>query len=241
MPLKDYRGRPSKACETCRARRVKVWCIIIARPYSDIVQCDETKPSCQRCLKAGRGCRYRDLFEISFRDETEVAARKAQSAFRQRARRQVNHERSTTPPANQKQDAKDRQVGLALRPAPAYNHQDVVCARFIFDFSLPSDEAYSFKGILDFLPRLYELTTPDSALHAALTATSYINFFRRSDQFRPEDKVAASRHYNNALVRVQRDLQDETIARSDALLTAVYLMGIYEASLADYSVLLVFD
>jgi len=81
---------------------------------------------------------------------------------------------------------------------------------------------------MNFLPDIHMRASPDSALHSAIAATSYINFFRRCPQLRLEDKVAASKHYAQALVRVQTELQDEESAGSDSLLMAVYLMGLYE-------------
>lgn len=83
---------------------------------------------------------------------------------------------------------------------------------------------------MDFLPHLYLRSNPSSALHSAVAAISHMNFFRRSNHLLPEYKIAASKHYANALVRVQQELQSEASARSDALLIAVDLMGGYEVS-----------
>lgn len=55
-----------------------------------------------------------------------------------------------------------------------------------------------------------------------------MNFFRRSDQFLLQDKINASKHYAQALVRVQDELQADPT--SDSLLVTVYLMGLYEVS-----------
>jgi hypothetical protein len=81
---------------------------------------------------------------------------------------------------------------------------------------------------MEFVPHLYLRSNSDSALYAAIAAVSYINFFRRSDQLLLQDKISASNHYAQALVRVQDELQSNPT--SDSLLIAVYLMGIYEVS-----------
>lgn len=61
-----YCGKPSKGCGACRARKVK---------------CDQTTPSCKRCLKTNRVCPgYRDQLSLLFRDETVSVSRKAKSA-----------------------------------------------------------------------------------------------------------------------------------------------------------------
>lgn len=58
-----FRGRPSKACERCRSRRLK---------------CDYRPDSCTPCLRAAAVCYgYRDPQAIRIEDQTEDARRKA--------------------------------------------------------------------------------------------------------------------------------------------------------------------
>ncbi|RHZ57483.1 Zn(II)2Cys6 transcription factor domain-containing protein [Aspergillus thermomutatus] len=58
-----FRGRPSKACQRCRTRRLK---------------CDYRRDSCTPCLRAAVVCHgYRDPQEIRIEDQTEDARRKA--------------------------------------------------------------------------------------------------------------------------------------------------------------------
>lgn len=115
---------------------------------------------------------------------------------------------------------------------PASDHFEIVCCRFVFDYTLPGDVIDPFRGVLDYIPPLYQNSSSDSALRAAFAATSYINFFRRCSDVRKEDKATASKYYAQALLRVQDELRDKEKARSDGLLVAVYLMGIYEVSLS---------
>ncbi|KAF2690940.1 hypothetical protein K458DRAFT_288220 [Lentithecium fluviatile CBS 122367] len=67
----SYRGRPSKGCESCRTKKVK---------------CDETKPVCSRCSKTGHECKYRDQADLLFRNQTAVAAQKAEDSWRKRSK-----------------------------------------------------------------------------------------------------------------------------------------------------------
>lgn len=55
-------GRPSRSCKACRARRLK---------------CDQTKPACIKCIKAGQPCPgYSKAFEVNFKDQTEAVIRR---------------------------------------------------------------------------------------------------------------------------------------------------------------------
>ncbi|KAF2093145.1 hypothetical protein NA57DRAFT_61668 [Rhizodiscina lignyota] len=209
-----YQDKRSKACEPCRARHVK---------------CDEVKPACERCIKAKRSCTYRDLFEISIRDQNSAAARKAQVAWRQRVKparssSDASISSKTPSPPNEMAVASD------VYPALTEDRLYIVSCRFLFDFTIPSYRSDQFRGVMDHLPDLYLYSHPDSALRTAVAATSYINFFRRSPQPRMDDKITASKYYTQALARLQNELKYEEMARSDELLTAVYLMGIYEVS-----------
>lgn len=69
--MSSYRGRPSKGCDPCRAKKVK---------------CDEGKPVCNRCSKARVECKYRDQADLLFRNQTAFAAQKAEESWRKRSR-----------------------------------------------------------------------------------------------------------------------------------------------------------
>ncbi|KAL4809858.1 hypothetical protein BDV18DRAFT_156238 [Aspergillus unguis] len=62
-------GRPSRACETCRRRRVK---------------CDYRRPGCAKCERIGSECTYRNLEsrELSFRNRTLASYMGSQQARR---------------------------------------------------------------------------------------------------------------------------------------------------------------
>ena len=60
-----YNGRPSTGCARCKQRRKK---------------CDETRPSCLRCLKVGRECPgIPDQVDLMFRHETAPVTQKVKS------------------------------------------------------------------------------------------------------------------------------------------------------------------
>ncbi|PVH95520.1 hypothetical protein DM02DRAFT_600726 [Periconia macrospinosa] len=76
--MSSYRGRPSKGCDPCRAKKVK---------------CDEGKPNCIRCTKSGHECKYRDQADLLFRNQTAFAAQKAEESWRKRSR---SHQRTSS-------------------------------------------------------------------------------------------------------------------------------------------------
>ncbi|KAH6672648.1 hypothetical protein F5X68DRAFT_246886 [Plectosphaerella plurivora] len=55
-------GKPSSGCKLCKARRIK---------------CDEVKPFCMKCKKAGRQCPgYTDPFEARIKDQTQATIKR---------------------------------------------------------------------------------------------------------------------------------------------------------------------
>ncbi|KAG0160686.1 hypothetical protein PDIDSM_8216 [Penicillium digitatum] len=71
-----FYGRPSKACCSCRERRIK---------------CDRLEPVCSQCRRAGKPCGgYRDVPSFMFRDENDKAARRsAEAKAKTEARRKL--------------------------------------------------------------------------------------------------------------------------------------------------------
>ena len=74
-----YHGKPSKGCDKCRSRKIRVR---NSRPPPQlslkIKQCDQGKPACRRCIQAQCGCPgYRDQLTLQFRDESQEVIRKA--------------------------------------------------------------------------------------------------------------------------------------------------------------------
>src|SRR5690625_4379608 len=80
-----YCGKPSRGCQMCRTRRIKVtwpcsiWTHETCSPLT--TQCDETKPTCNQCAKSRRICPgYKDEFDLVFRNETQATERRARKA-----------------------------------------------------------------------------------------------------------------------------------------------------------------
>jgi len=79
-----FRGRPSRACQQCRERRLRVRKRICnntqERLYSlaNTTQCDFQRPSCSSCNRVSAPCvGYRDTHTIRIADETDDVRTKA--------------------------------------------------------------------------------------------------------------------------------------------------------------------
>lgn len=120
----SYRGRPSKGCESCRSRKVKVSTLFGATVYrasqatraasANLDKCDETKPVCNRCSKVGHECKYRDPADLLFRNQTAFAAHKAEESWRKRSK---SHQRASS------EDGENRQ------PHPSSHHSPPIARR----------------------------------------------------------------------------------------------------------------
>lgn len=81
-----YCGKPSRGCQMCRTRRIKVHylppTLLSCYRLTFSQQCDEGKPTCQQCQKSRRQCPgYKDDFDIVFRNETQATERRAKRAM----------------------------------------------------------------------------------------------------------------------------------------------------------------
>jgi hypothetical protein len=76
-------GRPSKGCKNCRDRKVKVRKTqLYLRTTNISIQCDQKRPSCSQCIRAGKECfGYRDPLSMMFKNESDVVAKKAEKRY----------------------------------------------------------------------------------------------------------------------------------------------------------------
>ncbi|KAF2709386.1 hypothetical protein K504DRAFT_481810 [Pleomassaria siparia CBS 279.74] len=242
----SYRGRPSKGCESCRARKVK---------------CDETRPSCSRCSKSNSQCKYRDQGDLLFRNQTTIAAQKAESSWRKRAK---SHQRSPSasiasiassashhssprstresPPSLDRRASPPRESWFEVSSSiPIFNKlsigyqvqpdlQRLAYERFIYDFVVfdsPShDPNQPSSALWDFIPPLYQAAEPDSSLATIVHAVSYANFSARCNA--PHAQALGEECLARGFKLLQKTLSDKDQAPSDHALCAVYLLGVWE-------------
>ncbi|KAF1849787.1 uncharacterized protein K460DRAFT_300146 [Cucurbitaria berberidis CBS 394.84] len=233
----SYRGRPSKGCESCRARKVK---------------CDEASPVCGRCSKSGHDCKYRDQADLLFRNQTASAAQKAEESWRKRSK---SHQRrdisegstsNNTPPS-------DKSSPYEPLNEPPYHVSDVNTSivhfdeltiaprvkpdilrlaydRFIYDFVLPKSPNrppdQPSDALFSFIPILYENAAEDSCLATVVNAVAYVNFANRCNA--PQAEALAEECLGKGITMLSKVIADKILAGTNDTLCSVYLMGIYE-------------
>ena len=125
----------------------------------------------------------------------------------------------------------------APSPGPLLRTDLHECAlnRWLFDFCIPTDRFNPQRGVLDYFPQLYRQSDPASCLHAAVSAVSYSNFHRRSAPLVEKCQLLGKKFYIQSLSLVNKATRNEVTARSDQVLMAVHLLGIYEVILSFFS------
>lgn len=114
-----YCGKPSKGCGECRSRKIR---------------CDQARPACSQCTKAGRKCSgYRDQLSLMFRDESQQVVQKAKTNAPTRRTAKVSKRaavRATTPSEKLSPSGDDK----SLQATPSSEDS-------ISDLTIPSDSS----------------------------------------------------------------------------------------------------
>ncbi|KAF9693552.1 hypothetical protein EKO04_008529 [Ascochyta lentis] len=246
----SYRGRPSKGCEPCRARKVK---------------CDETKPACNRCSKSSHECKYRDQADLFFRNQTAFAAQRAEDSWRKRSK---SHQRALSDSSSSLRSfhdsiaatgrARNPSVGGARRSSEAvpeghthlfdgasaiskFGHLHIApelapdlrrlaYERFLYDFVInespnhPSNEPSD--ALWNFIPVLYQRAAEDSCVATVINAVAYCNFAHRCNA--PQAATLGEEALGRGMVLLSKMIADKEQAGTDEALCSVYLMGVYE-------------
>lgn len=84
------------------------------------------------------------------------------------------------------------------------------------------------QGFLTFLPRLYHSSTPNSALHLAVSAATGANAIRKLTD--PDDILHARRSHVQALAAVQKAIEDPKTATKDTTLCSLFILTLFEVS-----------
>ncbi|KAF1991035.1 hypothetical protein K402DRAFT_323361 [Aulographum hederae CBS 113979] len=188
-------GRPSRGCNPCKERHTK---------------CDERRPECSRCKKAGRKCTgYKFDFDINHRNETNIVAQRVLA-------REANYQH----------------VSKSL-PIP-YEQQAV--ALFIENFVLHSPDARYSKGYLTGLLPLLQTAKADSLLCGVVEAVGLC--FLATSTINDSIASRAGRGYSRSLRCLRARLDQDAHCVSPETMLSVYLMGLYEVSTQQKNVIL---
>ena len=204
-----------------------------------MIQCDETKPQCQRCSRTRRPCPgYRVQSEVMFRNMNSIAEEKVKARVKSRIQAEEPNQ-ELEDDALQRIDVsfmpsalgwlRDSQVALSNVPrSVSIKWQDVAVPRFFEDYIYLSDAVP--RGSLNFLPDLCSSSSTSSVLRGALDALALRNLANQLGQENLE--VDARKSYCRSIPLLAQLLQDEEEAKKDSTLCAILLFGIYEVSSA---------
>lgn len=252
-----YPGRPSRGCITCIARKVKV------RPRSIrlkpvnlklnallCVQCDEGKPSCDRCLRRDQTCGgYRDPKDVKFvhatgkpKAKTSLSASELPSPTPpidysdddgvsdietlQVSRRTRSRTRSRIRPAVLEEgDAFDTSPFPLLGQPGVQDWEEQATCFFYHRYTLSS--SYNDNpGWLDFLPDLFQQSEPESALAHSTRAISFASL--SSASLVKNLSTRGHRSYGLALKTLNASLREPSEVLQDSLIVAILLLALYE-------------
>ncbi|KAI1608576.1 hypothetical protein EDD36DRAFT_103910 [Exophiala viscosa] len=215
-----YSGPPSKACLSCRNRRIK---------------CDLAIPECKQCSRAGRVCEgYRNQLDLLFRDQTQMIAGKAQG-LKQRTTQTLhtqsgcvgtcNRQRVSTTSSRTRPSA-TCQPQCPLAWCPSTSQDDYAACFFFSNYSRQSSEQP--QRLYEHLPMLYTDREASHLPNCIITAIGLAGLAHRKKN--PDMLVTAETCYDSALRQTNHALQDPQTACSDQVLVSVLLLGVYETN-----------
>ncbi|KAI0439991.1 hypothetical protein F4803DRAFT_578173 [Xylaria telfairii] len=211
--LHDDRWQPrrtrlpySLGCHACRRMKVK---------------CDEEKPHCGRCMKAGRVCPgYRDTNQVVFRPMNTELTPKAKSSCLSRTQAALG-----TPDSSGGVLAGSISFAPRLLTQPTEKWEMKAIAHFLYNYSFsPTKES---PGYLGFLPDLLRKESSSRYLESGVLAAGYASLANITGLSHLER--TAERHYGEVLHSMATVLRNPAEARSDAALTTIVLLQMYEA------------
>ncbi|KAK5050784.1 hypothetical protein LTR84_003343 [Exophiala bonariae] len=216
-----YPGHPSRGCFACRRKKVK---------------CDETKPQCNRCTRVGKVCPgYRSESEISFkyvkireRDHSDAAnhhTNQNEGALILPIYGPLSDDDSSSSPSHRTRESSSETIDMPFfQPLQQpWTHLALPLFINLFTTSLGRD---SKQGLLTFLPRLYRGSTSDSPLQLAVSAATDANAVRKLTDH--EAIFQARRSHVQALVAVQKAIENPKTATNDTTLCSLFILTLFE-------------
>ncbi|KAF1843140.1 uncharacterized protein K460DRAFT_340939 [Cucurbitaria berberidis CBS 394.84] len=211
-----YRGKPSAACSSCRARRIT---------------CDKKKPQCTQCTRMRIDCTgYRDPLDQNFRDESESVVKRAQKSYKKASG--VGQSKRCA-----QKDGKAYHCADSCDIVPLKLYQDCAIpnAPMLLNLSQSIEDvavahfmsSYIPGSHFDYLPAMYGQLSTEMVLTAAVHAASMASLGRELGQ--PSIMAMARRSYGKALQKMDCALADPSIAANDTTLISVLLLGLFEA------------
>ncbi|KAK0385938.1 hypothetical protein NLU13_7113 [Sarocladium strictum] len=222
-----YSGKPSAACERCRNRRLR---------------CNLAKPSCAACIRAKVECvGFRDQVVFSFRDQNEVIARKHHARLERKRLKVVSRTKSASSKSPTNASVSSPIIpaasGLSLSNTDTNKDTTTPCVLSPYTIAPQVQElarcyfyanhvSGSSQGRhLSFLKPIIK-ECKDHILDAAVSAVALAAF--ANIHASPSLTVKSQAEYAAALSKTNRALGDPQLCKSDNVLAAVMLLGMYE-------------
>lgn len=222
-----YSGKPSKACDNCRKRKIKVIFIsarvagVFCMLMSSLPQCDQATPSCLQCRQARFSCSgYRDLSQLYFRDQSREVAQKAQRTYTSVAfrRRRISKFQNQQEPDN---------LLHAPRNLSTPSKQQAICI-FLHEYVL--DDSELNKAHLTTSQMVNQASSSGAVHHAISSIGLAILSNLRNDV---SLMVQAKNEYCSVLGLTNLALRHKSEYLLPTTLNAVILLGTFEVSLLE--------
>ena len=196
-----YRGKPSKACEPCRRRKLV---------------CDLKESGCASCRRAKLICHgYRDTESLRIADETSAVQRRIQGPTGISGA-------SGLPIASRLSEALVHISHLAETIPQSLDVPTRSKARDLFYYNYVVGALKPFE----FLQTFYTPISKEHHLTASMDAVAlaYLDYQQHS----PKVQTEARQHYIAALRLMNKALRDPELAKRDSTILAILLLDLYE-------------
>ena len=178
---------------------------------------------------------YKDEQDFFFRNDTETVERKAK-ASQLRAAKQASRDSSKAVVIQRCDDSSpscssDSDVDFIRSSLPECLEDNSLCY-FMTNYVMCSRHPETRKGFMEHLVPFYTSSSSSSPLSLATTATALCSTrYPSSSPIRSTIKAKAIAKYLEALRLTKVAIQDPQEAKSDSLLMAVLLLGLFEVRL----------
>ncbi|PNY25432.1 White-opaque regulator 1 [Tolypocladium capitatum] len=207
-----YCGKPSRGCQMCRTRRIK---------------CDETKPTCNQCAKSRRICPgYKDEFDLVFRNETQATERRARKANKMALAQKYGREAESGESSGSSTSPASSTDACLITATPQIPIEDQAACHFVSNFVLIPNQGNA-RGFMEFLIPLMKMEHIPLHFKFAFDACALASLNNRVGTGNDFKKETLGK-YTRALSATFAALRDPDVAKQDATLASVLLLGLFE-------------
>lgn len=191
-------------------------------------KCDETKPTCNQCAKSRRQCPgYKDEFDLVFRNETQATKRRAKKANSKALALKNGRDANAADSSSASSLSPASSTGrTSLQPGPRVALEDQAACHFMSNFVLVPHQG-SVRGFMEFLVPLMKVDCMPQHFRHAFDACALASLNNRVGTGNDLDKDALA-SYTKALATTFAALRDPDVAKQDATLASVLLLGLFE-------------